>query len=461
MDAINFQIKSREVELKLLNSHLFNDSKSEYNNDTEVKLTKYCLEDTIQLTKRKDKTYILVKFQHLYNLITKNNCHNAGMFNVSDCVESVKIFRALFNLTYDEGVELMPVSMENRVIFQQPNPIRFTENTSYFSTFKAHERQGDFILIEHKSKGFKLQMYHKGGQCKENAYYGYNTIVLEEQLKLNRSIKDYYGITSLQDLEDVNNYKLMQSRLVKLASDLLILDNNIDYSNLTESDKEEYLILTNKNTWTKEGLKLDCERKGKKFDKNTFQNYKVRLNELYEILGVNPHNNIVKTIIEAIYLQSKINAKKRKIHHLFNGVSSFLDNYNNSIKEINISSIPSDPNPSNINLIGGGVVGSDSDSVNACSKSNITNCTVTGVSLKLERENNPDAIYIQTKTLRYLFENNPAKYQQIKHAFIKNSIHEPKFEKNEFSHIAKQIRNSHYNKKRCIARPGANQIHLF
>ena len=459
MDAINFQIKSREVELKLLNSHLFNNSKSEYNNDTEVKLTKYCLEDTIQLTKRKDKTYILVKFQHLYNLITKNNCHNAGMFNVSDCVESVKIFRALFDLTYDEGVELMPVSMENRVMFQHPNPIRFIENTSYFSTFKAHERQGDFILIEHKSKGFKLQMYHKGGQCKENAYYGYNTIVLEEQLKLNRSINNYYGITSLQDLEDVNNYKLMQSRLVKLASDLLILDNNIDYSNLTESDKEEYLILTNKNTWTKEGLKLDCERKGKKFDKNTFQNYKVRLNELYEILGVNPHNNIVKTIIEAICLQSKINTKKRKIHHLFNGVSSSLDNYN---KEINISSIPSIPSiPSNINLVGGGVVGSDSDSVNTCNESNLINCTVTGVSLKLEREDKPDAIYIQTKTLRYLFENNPAKYQQIKHAFIKNSIHEPKFEKNEFSHIAKQIRNVHYNKFRYIARAGVNQIPLF
>ena len=186
-------------------------------------------------------------------------------------------------------------------------------------------------------------------------------------------------------------------------------------------------------------------------------------NALQNKIKDNIHNRFIKLVLESTTNQLGSNLKNVEKYTVnvdvkFHKTDLRLNENNNSIKEINNSS---NPNPSNINLVGGGVVGSDSDSVNTCNESNLINCTVTGVSLKLEREDKPDAIYIQTKTLKYLFENNPAKYQQIKHAFIKNSIHEPKFEKNEFSHIAKQIRNVHYNKFRYIARAGVNQIPLF
>lgn len=469
-------IRSKEVGEYLYNHELFEMVVKEesYNKLKISKSSKKTYNGIVEIERSKSfgsNSYeykLKIKHQHLYNYETSGVSHNASLFTSQNAIDSINMFQSLFNLSdYDLSyIRITQIELNTKIYVQ--NAIEFIHSVFGVGLKKFNETDNDFLCKSLKLQNIWYKLYHKGKQYPELC--DPNTVVLERKIKRNQEIIKHLECENLLDLKDASKYIKIAEQLNKTASELLILNYNADTNNLSEVEKRKFEKYINPLFWindVKEEIKKGKNKKGEGKNKNYYQQTLDSYNTLQDKIKDNIHNRFIKLVLESVTNQLSSNLKNVEKYTVnvdvkFHKTDSRDNENNKSIKKINISSNPSNPsNPSNINLIGGGVVGSDSDSVNACSESNLINCTVTGVSLKLERENNQNAIYIQTKTLKYLFENNPNEYQKIKHAFIKNSIHEPKFEKNEFSHIAKQIRNAYYNKFRYIARAGVNQIPLF
>ncbi|MBP7507252.1 MAG: hypothetical protein KA807_05500 [Prolixibacteraceae bacterium] len=85
-------------------------------------------------------------------------------------------------------------------------------------------------------------------------------------------------------------------------------------------------------------------------------------------------------------------------------------------------------------------------------------CPVTKVDISMQ---NKGSRFLSTTGLRWLKDNNPEQYQNILKGFLPNhgiKVIHTKYEKDEITHIAKQIRNQYHNRRRYFDRIPANQL---
>jgi hypothetical protein len=76
-----------------------------------------------------------------------------------------------------------------------------------------------------------------------------------------------------------------------------------------------------------------------------------------------------------------------------------------------------------------------------------TFCIVTGIDISMQKTG---SCFVFENTLMRLKDNDPKKYDELKKHFLPrrgfSGLH-TKYEGNEFTHLAKQIRNSYHNKR--------------
>jgi hypothetical protein len=74
------------------------------------------------------------------------------------------------------------------------------------------------------------------------------------------------------------------------------------------------------------------------------------------------------------------------------------------------------------------------------------------------------SLFLSITGLRWLKDNDPKQYQIVRKCFLPNhgiNVIHPKYEQDEITHIAKQIRNEYHNRRRYFERIPANQLSLY
>jgi hypothetical protein len=85
-------------------------------------------------------------------------------------------------------------------------------------------------------------------------------------------------------------------------------------------------------------------------------------------------------------------------------------------------------------------------------------CPVTRVDISLQKDGSR---FLSTTGLRWLKDNDPNQYQILRKCFLPlhgNGAYHTKYEKDEITHIAKQIRNEYHNRRRYFDRVTADQL---
>jgi hypothetical protein len=88
-------------------------------------------------------------------------------------------------------------------------------------------------------------------------------------------------------------------------------------------------------------------------------------------------------------------------------------------------------------------------------------CPITGINISLQKE---CSHFLSTSGLNWLKQNDPNQFELIKRRFLPRrgfSGQHTKFETNEISHLAKQIRSKYYNKKSVENWVLKEQLSLF
>lgn len=364
------------------------------------------------------KLEILIKPHYLFN----NNLHNANDFKATDCISILKKFKNTFKLSESElkilnieiGINgLSPIKVEDLItytIYHEKNEfINSSDNLKYCKVSQKFNQNG-------KGNNYKkIKFYAKGIQYPE--YSNRNTFRFEINSKRTNFIKSL-GVYTFKDLLELKTYNSFAKKIAQEFSKVLILDINNTGENL--SPKEQFKLATYQNPvkWYKclEG------------SKNTFRNNKTQYFKLLNKTGNNIHRTITKIINDKLsYLQKD------------------CANLTPPLEEKNCADLT-------VYIMENGT------------KTNNKKCVVTGLDLTHEKK---DAIYIRTKTLRYLRQNEKKVYYELCSFLLSGTRgNRPKFERSIISHLAKQVRDRYYNPK-TVKKTGyrqrqyKNQLELF
>jgi len=350
---------------------------------------------------------LVVKFMpHYYK---NDNLHNADDFSVNDCINVIREFKTIFNLT-DDDLKLMTI---NNIEFGL-NALSVIDDEKKFISYLSFFNQKEFKSpgdLKHFKECFSsleniVKAYSKHYQYPE--YCEPNTYRCELKHRKSRPINENYNIYSMFDLMNFDCYLLMRDTLIQYCGKILILHYSVDTKDkLTKAEEKKLLQFTNPFFWSE----------SKDLSKNTFSKRKSSYNKLLNKTGFNIHSEFMKSIKNKLEILVSEKNKMGDFPHI-----SIRGEGTLSIKRI---------------------------------------CPITGISLEHEK---PNAKYIQTKTLKKLKEENEGVYNLIKYNLLHNSKHKPKFESSEFSHLAKQIRNNYFNPKRTFLHTipvTRNQLNLF
>jgi len=88
-------------------------------------------------------------------------------------------------------------------------------------------------------------------------------------------------------------------------------------------------------------------------------------------------------------------------------------------------------------------------------------CPVTKVDISMQKEGSR---FLSITGLRSFKDNDPNQYQVLRNRFLPNhgiNVIHTKYEKDEITHIAKQVRNEYHNRRRHFERIPANQLSLY
>lgn len=349
---------------------------------------------------------LIIKFKPHY--FKNDNLHNADDFSVNDCINVIIQIKQIFNLSDDE----LKLMMINNIEFGLN--VKSVINVFDFLDFLfAHNKNEfkyltDFDYFKESSRSDEniIKAYSKNVQYPE--YCELDTYRFEVKHKRSRLINENYNVYSVFDLLNFDCYQLMRDKIIHEFSQLLILHYSVDAKGkLTDSEIKKLNNYTNPYYW----------RNTKKLNRNTFNNRKHKYFELLDKIGFNIHSESLKNITKKLDMLTESNIK----------------NYANPIISIEGNCII------NVKRI----------------------CPITGISLEHEDEG---AKYIRTSTLEFLKENDFNIYELLKFNLTHKSRKKPKYEKTEFSHLAKQIRNNYNNPKiryKNIVRIGSNQLQMM
>ena len=284
----------------------------------------------------------------------------------------------------------------------------------------------DFLYL-HRKKMFTyktdLQYYKEKSNSSENIIKAYSkgvqypmycnidTFRFVVKSKKSRHINNL-GIFSFLDLLNFDVYLKIRDKILNEFKEVLILHQSVNMDLLTDKDKLSLKDCLNAYNWNE---------KIKNNHRHTYRNNLNKYNELLTKCGFNIH-----TILYEI-LSKKLD--ELLLNDFENYTLSHPQMYKQKLINKEVSNIE---NYTFSHIYKGGM----------CTIARKRICPITGISLDNE---NTSAKYIQTKTLKYLYQNSYEVYEQIKYNLIRNNISKPKFEQSEIKHLAKQIRNRYYN----------------
>jgi len=369
----------------------------------------------ILFCKFETKLEILLRPHYQFN----HNLHNANDFGIADCIQLLQSLMRDLEIKAPEQYKIVNIEFGANLVlanygkelvqyacYWKKTLLQNLDDMAYFkrnSSPNLNGRTNNFKIIKLYSKGVQFPQF-----CNKN------TIRFEIKSKQYKYIKTL-GVESFLDLLNVEVYSNLKNELVNASKHLLFLDQTIDTSKLDIREANQLKKYLNPFNWYKVGV-----AKG-----NGFWEQKKRYLGLLKRNDLDVHNDFTNELV-------------KKLEKL-------------SLKEVDekcMNSTPSNQSFQKRNMY------EFHNSISGKPPFLIfpnTNCQVTGMSLKNEGPfTNPDQFpkYIRTKSLRHIREHDPDGYMELVEEFIPNKAKRPKFEKSEIQHLAKQIRNRHYNAKR-------------
>ncbi|MHA6278838.1 hypothetical protein ACXYMT_01535 [Salinimicrobium sp. CAU 1759] len=327
------------------------------------------------------------------------NKHNANDFPVKNCIQVVQEFIDILNIDEVEklkvvnlefGVNVIPeMEIEDLITFityHQKNDFKTDRRLSYSKRSYTSTSNG-------KENTYKIiKAYAKGLQFPE--YTDRNTFRFEVKSKKSRYINKL-GIYNITDLLNPQIYNRLATELLKELSEVLILDNNTDFTNLTRKEKQTLKEYLNTHTWYKI---LQNKR-----SRNNFAYHKKKYLSLLGETEKDIHKNLRQTILKKIQtLQfSAYSPPKKPLNN-----SAYSPNYirgNRTKLETKI-------------------------------------CPVTRLPIDMQKE---DSFLLSNTGLKYLQQTNPAKFNFLKDQLLTGNPNH--YERNIYSMISKQIRNRYFN----------------
>ena len=356
-----------------------------------------------------------ILFRPHYNF--NNHLHNANDFSALDCIRTVEKFIKAFKINNCSLFKI--VNIEFGLNFLLPgygkefiSHLLYWKKTAFVNdsdlkySKKAYNANAKGLPNTYKI----VKLYSKGVQHPK--FCDPNTLRLEIKSKQSRYINKL-NIEHLGHFLNPDVYMLMKDELTQLTKDILILQHDTDFRNLTVREKHKLKDYLNSHVWYLQTMK----------SANQFWKMKQRYLELLDKTGANIHQLFSEKVCKK--LEELTNEK---------GLNSTT---------LKLASIESEKGlNSTTNIIG---ISPPTDLSNVL-------CRVTGLTLEFEHPLKPNESvpkYIRTKTLRYLKENEPLRFERLRLDLLPaKKHHTPKFEKSIFSHMAKQIRNRFFNGNR-------------
>lgn len=363
----------------------------------------------ILFCRHSSKMEILIRPHYYYN----DNLHNANDFTAYDCAETLKNVLESFKIVDLKKYQVVNIEFGLNYLFPNygKDLIPYTEywkkNQFYTDNELPYSKRSYRTNPNGRANTYKIiKMYCKGIQHPNHC--DPNTLRFEIKSKQSKYISKL-GINDIGDCLLSGVYKTMCTEIIQATKEVLILDHQVKSDLLTTRERSKLKDYLNTNTWY-----MVREKSA-----NVFWQMKQRYFGLLDKCGRNIHIELTDTISQKLEKLIMDPFEKR-----LNSTS--LNSFKNTEKRLN----------STVCIIGKSTHLDYGHSL----------CQVTG--LKLEHEN-ADAKYIRTSTLRHLQQNDKAKFEQLRRELFANiKIKRPRHEGTLIAHMAKQIRNRHYNGNR-------------
>lgn len=340
--------------------------------------------------------YLEVLFRPHYYF--NDNKHNANDFPVNECIKVIQEFIDLLDIdevgklkvvNLEFGVNVIPeMKIEDLITFityHHKNDFKTDRQLSYSKKSYTPTKSGK----ENKYKVIKA--YAKGLQFPE--YTDRNTFRFEVKSKKSRYINKL-EISSITDLLNPQIYNRLATELLKEFSEVLILDSNTGFNNLTPKEKQVLKGYLNTHTWYKI---LQNSRNNFGYHKNK------RYLPLLKKTEKDIHKELKQTIVE------KIQTLKSSA-------------YSPPMKKLKISAYSP-------NYIRG-----------KRTKTELRICPVTRLSINMQKE---DSFLLSNSGLKELQQTNLAMFNFLKDQLLTGNPNQ--YERNIYSMISKQIRNRYFN----------------
>lgn len=369
-----------------------------YNSLKGIQAPRYIAElkklQTQYIKDRNDKT-----LKKIETLKEKYNGYNGNQFTLKNFIEVREHLQKLFNCTPQQMVfQNVEFGINTTPKF---NPQLFIKGLLYHygKPFEFRFRRR-YAQVEHQR--YYIKIYNKSNQ------YGIKTHTLRVELKLTRT--DQFTPLGIRTFADINSLTLNKAKdlILKRFDEVVYYDDTIQKENLSERQNQTLEKYSNPRYWV-DTLKKQNRCKHRKNLQNYILNYSSNL-----------HQKIREEIErKSVPITKGFKGKKKQ---------KKCTNYQRFKKQKSV------PITNSSKLVNG--------TPPSPQKSIIKKCSVTGINLTLEKEG---SLYIKTTTLKHLKNNDKKEFERLVISLLKNSGVAPKFERNIFSRLAKQVRNRHYN----------------
>ncbi len=355
---------------------------------------------------------ILMRPHYYFN----DNKHNANDFKVCDSIQVIKEFINEFDINNFDNFKIVNIEFGLNFLFKP-----YGKDLVVFSEYHKRNLFVTDIELPYSKKSYSMnktgsankykiiKLYSKGLQYPK--YCNPETLRLEVKSKMSKYIKTL-DISDIGDLLNPSSYNRMNNEILNVVDELLILDNKTIFKNLTKRQSGKLKEYLNTHTW------YITLQKGR----NEFLKKKKRYFELLDKTDYNIHLKLKKVVLEKLKYLS------------FNQIEKGA--YSTTITESKKDAYST--------IYKGGIR----------THVNIQICPVTGLSLEHEKN---DPKFIRTSTFKYLKKNDQNKFIELCSILLSNTKgKQPKYEKDIFSYLAKQVRNRFYSQFE-IKQSGYNQ----
>lgn len=181
-----------------------------------------------------------------------NNIHNGNDFFITDCIKTIREFKAIFQIdlmqlkivNIEFGINIIPSINVKELIkyiqFHEKNEFRNDVGLAYSKRSSKPKKDGK----ENKYKSVKA--YAKG--IHQPQYCNINTFRFEIKSKESKYINKL-GICTFNDLLNEAVYSKLAETIISEFKEVLILDNITDFNGLSHKEREKIKMYNNPFEW--------------------------------------------------------------------------------------------------------------------------------------------------------------------------------------------------------------------